>query len=134
MTVEILDELLVRVIDDNRNELLADYRVMVREEGQPDYMVTSPAGSITDYASVPRLPAIYLLFGGKGKREAVPHDRLYTTCERPRNWCDAVFHHLLLANPLITRQEADQMYYGVRLGGAGHYGRERAPVPGAAPI
>lgn len=40
--------------------------------------IVVPEGFITDFASVPRMPIIYLLFGGCGDKEAVLHDWLYT--------------------------------------------------------
>jgi hypothetical protein len=40
-------------------------------------MFVVPSGFITDYASVPRAPLTYLLFGGRGNAAAVVHDYLY---------------------------------------------------------
>lgn len=37
-------------------------------------VVTVPAGFITDFATVPRLPVAYLVFDGYGDRAAVIHD------------------------------------------------------------
>lgn len=36
-----------------------------------------PSGFMTDFASVPRLPIAYALFGGKAHREGVIHDYLF---------------------------------------------------------
>lgn len=37
-----------------------------------------PEGFITDFASIPRWPIIYWLFGGLGNKDATLHDWLYT--------------------------------------------------------
>lgn len=76
-------------------------------------------GFETDFASVPRVPLFYALFGDKAHREAVLHDYLYRS--------DSL--------PLVTRKQADNifleamkargksyfvrygMYWGVRAGG-----------------
>lgn len=39
--------------------------------------ISVPAGFQTDFASVPRLPIIYSLYGDRAHREAVLHDYLY---------------------------------------------------------
>lgn len=40
-------------------------------------LIVVPAGFVTDFASVPRLPFSYWLFGGVGQAAAVVHDYLY---------------------------------------------------------
>ena len=83
-----------------------------------DWTIYVPRGFETDFASVPRLPIIYSLFGDKAHHESVIHDHLYR-----------ILPHL------CTRKEADQvfleamkargkswfirnaMYQGVRMGG-----------------
>lgn len=122
MQVKFLDELLVRVVDDDWNELIAPFRILVKEAGQPDYIVDSPAGFMTNFASVPRVLVAYEKFGGRGKKGATGHDRLYFTCERPREWCDAFLHHALLATPGFTPEDAEAMYMAVRLFGNRFYG------------
>ncbi len=47
-------------------------------------VITVPAGFQTDLASVPRLPFLYLLWGGKAHREGVLHDYLYRIDSKPR--------------------------------------------------
>jgi hypothetical protein len=75
-----------------------------------------PAGFITDYASVPRIPLAFLLFGGKAKRAAIVHDWLYSTRLYSREVCDAVFKEAMEA----TEQgwfARNMMWAGVRVGG-----------------
>jgi hypothetical protein len=50
-----------------------------------------PTGFETNFASVPRLPFAYWLFGGAAKTAATLHDYLYTTGQFPRLIADAVF-------------------------------------------
>ncbi len=121
MIVSFPDPLLVRIVDDEHNELLAPFRSIVQEEGQPEVVIEVPAEYVTDFASVPRIPLIYEKFGNIGKKPATIHDWLYSKSERPRNWCDAVFHHGLLAIG-VDAVTAEEMYAGVRAGGESHYG------------
>jgi hypothetical protein len=52
---------------------------------------TVPAGFVTDFASVPRLPLAYLLTGDTAHAPAVVHDWLYVTRKVDRKTADAVF-------------------------------------------
>lgn len=83
-------------------------------------IVTVPAGFVTDYASVPRIPVAYLLAGGCADAAAVVHDWLYTTHEVDRATADAVFREAILAGG-EPRWRAWLMWLGVRIGGAGPY-------------
>lgn len=89
-----------------------------------DRIITVPEGFQTDFASVPRLPLAYWLFGNAADEAAVIHDFLYT------NFADGV-----------TRAQADEvfaeaskvlnvaawrrgpMWLGVRLFGGSHWGQ-----------
>lgn len=53
-------------------------------------VIVAPSGFSTDFASVPRLPLAYLLFGGVATEPAVIHDYLYSTGILPRRLADAV--------------------------------------------
>lgn len=83
-------------------------------------LVTVPAGFLTDFASVPRLPVAYLLTANCGHEAAVIHDWLYTTHEVPRAKADAVFEEALLAGGEPTWR-AWLMWAGVRIGGSRPY-------------
>lgn len=86
-----------------------------------------PIGFSSDYASVPRAPLVYELFGGDigGDPAAVLHDFLYSTRKYPRAKCDAVFHEALIACG-VPAWKAWAMWAGVRAGGGSHY--NPAPV------
>jgi hypothetical protein len=81
-----------------------------------------PKGFRTDFASVPRLPLAYLLFGGDiGDAAATVHDFLYSGTKAPRKVCDAVFREALKAEG-VDSFRSWAMWAGVRMFGAAHYG------------
>lgn len=87
-----------------------------------------PAGFVTDFASVPRLPVVYLAAGGKGERAAVVHDWLYSTESVERATADAVLREALLScgySPAL----ASTFYAAVRTFGASHWKAPNQPQP-----
>jgi hypothetical protein len=109
--LEFVTELDVRHVDDRTKILIADFVVKYY-----DYTFIIPEGFRTDFASVPRLPIVYMLFAGRGDKAAVFHDYLYTTHELTRLESDVAFLDAMEAQGLgweIRRP----MYRGVRLGG-----------------
>lgn len=95
-----------------------------------DRVFTVPAGFVTDLASVPRLPFVYLLTGGLGHAAAVLHDWLYTTHEVPRDVADAIFREALV-HCGVSKWQAYLMWLGVRVGGASSWnapGQDQAVV------
>lgn len=56
-----------------------------------DRQITVPKGFVTDFASVPRLPFAYMIFGNIAQEEAVIHDYLYHKSGVSREDADAVF-------------------------------------------
>lgn len=96
-------------------------------------LVIVPAGFVTDYASVPRLPFAYMVVGGKGKRAAVIHDWLYSggmvgTWRLDRKQADQVFAEALEASG-YGRVVVGLMYAGVRLGGGFCWKAPNQPQP-----
>lgn len=79
-------------------------------------VIVVPAGFITDFASVPRLPFAYMLTGGKANAAAVVHDWLYSTQTVDRATADAVFREAIGAAG-HSGFTAWLMWLGVRLGG-----------------
>jgi Protein of unknown function (DUF1353) len=115
--------------DGVRWELLAPFVTIVDGHLPTQRIIRTPAGFLTDFASVPRLPLVYLAYGNKVHLPAIPHDDLYRRggTETDRQFADDVFLAGMLAalvnvpNPLLTPAEAHQMYLGVRLGGGAHF-------------
>jgi hypothetical protein len=90
--------------------------------------VTVPEGFRTDFASVPRLPLVYLAAGGKGERAAVVHDWLYSTQSVERATADAVLQEALLACG-YSRLLATAFYTAVRAFGGSHWKAPNQPQP-----
>lgn len=89
--------------------------------------VRVPRGFETDFASVPRVPVAYMLFGDRAHHEAVIHDYLYRMDSVPivdRKTADAVFLEAMKARGkgAFVRYS---MYLGVRLGGWTAYHKKR---------
>jgi len=92
--------------------------------------VTVPAGFVTDFASVPRLPLTYLLAGDKAHEAAVAHDYLYTThavdgSPVTRAQADAVFREAISA--LRGKAPGWLMWLAVRVGGSGAWAADGPP-------
>lgn len=90
-------------------------------------LIEVPAGFQTDFASVPRVPIFFELFGDRAHREAVLHDYLYRIDSIPvaeRGQADEVFLEAMgeRGKGFFTRYA---MYWGVRLGGWTAYHKKK---------
>lgn len=81
-----------------------------------DMTITVPAGFVTDYASVPRLPVVFDLFGDTSDEAAVVHDYLYTTHLVTRPMADAVLREASKVTG-VPAWRRWPMWLGVRLFG-----------------
>ena len=79
-----------------------------------------PAGFTTDFASVPRIPLVYMLYGDRNRKAATIHDYLYRHQIFDRATCDAVFREAMRADG-EGFMVSFAMWFGVRLGGAFTY-------------
>jgi hypothetical protein len=102
-------------------------------------LIIVDAGFETNFASVPRLPFMYLLFGGVGDEAATLHDWLYrpehtqaTCCSNQvdRKTADKVLRGVIVecltrdgASAFKAKIVAWAMWSGVRIGGASHWGK-----------
>ncbi len=100
-------------------------------------LIVVDAGFVTNFASVPRLPFMYLLFGGVGDEAATLHDWLYrkehtastgNATKISRNTADKVLRGVItecLLNDgkgtLRAKLTAWAMWLGVRIGGKSHW-------------
>ncbi len=117
-----LSPLLTDETSDDEAILVADFHyASVRLQR----VVTVPKGFRTDYASVPRLPFAYMLFGGTAKKAAVIHDYLYRQSGVSRSDADAVFSEAMAASGQGWWRRVP-MYAGLRLFGWTAY-QERNP-------
>jgi hypothetical protein len=93
MTPRFLDPIRTEDQGDGRARLLDAFRV---DSAVLRGRLVVPAGFVTDFASVPRLPLVYWLFGNRARGPAVVHDFLYQThlCA-DKTTADAVFRELM---------------------------------------
>ncbi len=85
-------------------------------------LIVVPAGFVTDFASVPRLPFVYWFTGGLAQAPAALHDWLYRTrsISVTRAQADAVLSEAMIARG-YWKVRAWFVWAGVRLGGASSY-------------
>lgn len=85
-------------------------------------IIRVPTRFQTDFASVPRLPIIWWIYGGLMQRPAVVHDWIYHKRLYPRRKGDRIFQEAIEVEGggLIAQQG---MYAGVRAFGFPFYGR-----------
>ncbi len=86
-------------------------------------IVTVPRGFISDLASIPRLPIIYLLLNGIADQAGVIHDWLYSTGLVPRDKADAVLREACLVLG-VSAWKAAIIHAGVSWFGGSHYGAD----------
>ena len=87
---------------------------------------TVPAGFVTDFASVPRLPFIWLLFGDMARPPATLHDWLYTADKDGKHpvafraLADDIFYKACVEEG-VPKWKAWMMWLGIRIGGGSHW-------------
>ena len=111
----------VKLIDEQRNR----WRVMqplVFYSALFAHFFSVPAGTITDFASVPRVPLAYLLAGDTARAAAVVHDYLYTGIVE-REVADDVFLEAMAASG-VPAWRRYPMYLAVRACGGSRYKRQ----------
>lgn len=110
--------LLLEPIDGDQWRLRAPFQATVHLANGRSEPIYVPDGFITDLASVPRFPGMFLLFGGKARKASVLHDYLYSV-HRDREFADAVFYAAMKGEEPAWRRAL--MWAGVRLGGWVYY-------------
>lgn len=103
-------------------ELLPDGRWRLRRnlvyESARHGRIVVPEGFVTDFASVPRVPAVYWLTGNAAHQAAVVHDWLYRRQTVSRRTADAVLLEASACSlPREPRWRRVVMWAGVRLFG-----------------
>lgn len=79
-------------------------------------LIYVPSGFITDFASVPRIPLVYVFAGSIGHAPSVVHDYLYATHKYSKSLCDKIFYEALRCKN-VNIVLASTLYIGVTLGG-----------------
>lgn len=87
-----------------------------------------PKGFITDGCSIPHLPLVYLMAGGKADEAGYVHDFLYTTQRFPRETCDEVLREAVIAMG-YDEALAQSFFEAVRLFGGSHWNLPNQPQP-----
>lgn len=123
-------ELDARALPDGRNwQLLADLTFNYSrddDEESDSLTATSRAGSVTDFASIPRVLWIMWPPDGKYRRAATIHDHMYRMGTFPRAIADTIFLEAMDEDG-VSKFSRSCIYLGVRLGGAWSY-KDRHPV------
>lgn len=118
-------KLSVEQLDAERWRLIA---MLAFSSSKFDSMIIVPAGTVTDFASVPRLPLAYWLFAGVGQAAAVVHDWLYRSDTTvARQVADEIFLEAMEACGVSAWRRLP-MYWAVRAFGSGRY--RAASLPG----
>ena len=99
---------------DHRWVLLAP--LMYKSDLLGTWIVKVPTGFDTDFASVPRLPFMYWLLGGRANHAAVIHDYLYRTALVTRAEADRVFVEAAEVEG-VSWPARWTMWTGLRVGG-----------------
>lgn len=116
-------------MEDLSNEGRGTWKLIAPLEYKADSgtVYSVPIGFVTDFASVPRLPFIFVAFGDRANSAATLHDWLY--CRDPitknhpvadRETADLLLKEAALAQGVST-EVAEALYLGVRAGGSGHW-------------
>lgn len=111
--------------DDGNWRLTAD---LVYQSDLINRTITIPAGTLTDLASVPRFPLVYLLAGGTSNAAAALHDGLYQL-HLPgidRQMADAILREASQASG-VPGWRRWMMWAGVRMGGGSHWENKATP-------
>jgi hypothetical protein len=124
MSARFLGPLHVSLTDEENNLWLLDTPLPYWSEVLKTTLIV-PAGEKTNFASVPRLPLVYLACGDVGRRPATLHDYLYRTGIVTRAEADAVFREALLADG-VSWWRAWMMWAGVRAMGWQFYRTQEA--------
>ncbi len=117
--MQFLNELDVRVIDKELHpEGKTGFFMVLNDfvyEGS-NYTVTVPAGTLIDFASIPRILRWLFNRFGPSRKAAAIHDYLYQTQFSTRKCCDEIFREALECRNVgkVTR---NAYKFGVRVGG-----------------
>lgn len=112
----------VEELDDNHWKLISAFTYFSKQAGP----ITVPVGFITDFASIPRVPLVFMLFGNTAHSAAVIHDYLYTTGQVSRKIADKVFLEAMASAGDIPFWKRWPMYCGVRLFGGSAWSKHRS--------
>ena len=122
---EFITELSSSLYQDNDRIWILDKQLIYKSDLVGKVVV--PVRFITDFASVPRFPIIYSLWGARAHREAVIHDYLFRSNSRPEvsfSTANKVFLEAMKCRgkPAYIRYP---MYWGVCIGSFGCFHKRK---------
>lgn len=123
MDIQFLTKLVVEETDDDTNEGRGTWRLKKRLayiSHAANGLIVVPAGFVTDFASVPRIPIVWLLCGDTAHPAAALHDWIYTTCPMSRRMADDVLREAAICKG-VPKWRAFLLWAGVRIFGASHW-------------
>lgn len=114
----------VTLVDENSHTGRGTWRILVPLVYVSDQTIstyTVPAGFETDFATIPRIPLVFDLFGDCAHRAAVLHDWLYTTKATTQYTADMLLLEAMKCTGMSSwRRYA--IYFAVRMFGKQFYG------------
>lgn len=119
-----LSKLDVEQVEDTSAEGRGTWRLLAPliYEANSGVTYTVPAGFVTDFSSVPRIPVVFDLMGDRANYAGTLHDWAYSK--------DSTIPTRLMADGLIKEAALAQgcpswvawaLYFGVRIGGQSHW-------------
>lgn len=129
---QFLTPLRVEDVDDNSADGRGTWKLLLDLGYASDLLartIVVPAGFVTDFASVPRIPVAFLLCGDVGHKAAVVHDFLYTARNCDRKAADDVLAEAMAVCG-VPAWRRGLMWAGVRIGGGSHWaapGQDQPP-------
>lgn len=123
-----LDELELELVDENEAEGRGTWELKGQFRYYSDIaksLIVVPAGFVTDFASVPRLPIIFMLVGDRNHKAAVIHDFIYRNGLFTRALCDKIFKEASEVSGIGWWCRTLD-YLGVRIGGSSSYKEREA--------
>jgi hypothetical protein len=115
----------VEQVDDSHWRLTDEF---VYDSDVAHARIVVPAGFVTDFASVPRIPIAFWLVGDTAHAAAVVHDYLYATGIFPKAVADDVLYEAMVTSGMPAWR-CHLIYWGVRLGGRHAWDEHRDQNP-----
>ena len=119
---EFITDLVIELIDEEKN-IWKLHEPLIYHSVLAKCSICVPEEFMTDLASVPRVPILYLKWGNRAHREAVIHDYLYCINSEPVVTFDQANN--IFKEAMISRGKPEDivgpMYEGVCVGGKSHF-------------
>ena len=118
-----LSKLQVELVDQEAAEGRGSWRLiapLVFESAVAGRTLEVPAGFVTDFESVPRVPIVFDELGDRAAEAAAVHDWLYASHLVDRETADKLLREAAIETG-VTVTQAQLIYLGVRVFGASHW-------------